>query len=103
MQRVDNVIGATLSRRIMDLLARNKELEDKNKKVSQDLDKTQKELEDEKEFANELKLQNDKFEKRELVHKEENRKLSAELNSQKIENQKNRETVKKAFDLLKQI
>ena len=87
----------------MHLLARNKELEDKNKKILQDLDKTQKELEDEKEFANELKLQNDKFEMREHVHKEENRKLSAELNSQKNENQTNREIVKKAFDLLKQI
>ena len=103
MQRVDNVIGATLCRRIMHLLARNKELEDKNKKILQDLDKTQKELEDEKEFANELKLQNDKFEMREHVHKEENRKLSAELNSQKNENQTNKEIVKKAFDLLKQI
>lgn len=103
LQRVNNKIGATLSQRIVDLLARNKELEDKTKQLSQDLDKTNSELDEEKEFANELKLQNDKFEKRELVHKEENRKLTTELDSQKIENRQIRNKVKKSADLLLQI
>ena len=85
------------------LLARNKELENKNNQLSEDLKKTNTELEEEKEFANELKLQNDKFEKRELVHKEENRKLAAELNCQKDENRKIREKAKKSADLLLQI
>ena len=86
LERVNNKIGAICAQRIVDLLARNKELENKNKQLSEDLNKANTELDEEKEFANELKLQNDKFEKREHVHKEENRKLSAELNSQKVEN-----------------
>ena len=103
LERVNNKIGAICAQRIVDLLARNKELENKNKKLSEDLNKANTELDEEKEFANELKLQNDKFEKRELVHKEENRKLSAELNSQKVENRKIREKAKKSADLLLQI
>ena len=93
---MNNTIGATCAQRIADLLARNKQL-------TQELEKTKSELDEEKEFANELKLQNDKFEKRELVHKEENRKIAAELNSQKAENRKIREKAKKSADLLLQI
>ena len=103
MERVDNKIAAICAQRIVDLLALNKELEKKNKKLSEDLNKANTELDEEKEFANELKMQNDKFEKRELVHKEENRKLSAELNSQKAENLKIKEKAKRSADLLLQI
>ena len=82
MKRVNN--------EMKNLLARNKELENKNYQLSEDLKKANTELEEEK-----------------LVHKEENRKLMAknnqlseDLKKANTENRKIREKAKITADLL---